>query len=284
MADTKIEWADKVWNPITGCTKESAGCLNCYAQRMAHRMWGKRDFSDVQFHSERLDAPRHWKKPARIFVNSMGDLFHEKVSLDVISQIWDVMRATPQHTYLILTKRPDRMWDMVTTLTPSKILPNVWLGVTAENQLTADARIPHLLRTPAAVRFLSCEPLIGAVDLTNAFNTVIKPDWIIAGGETGIGARPMHPAWPRLLRDQCAAAGVPYFFKSWGEWASAGDMYDTVHCQLVNSRTGDTSPVVGGWGKWNDAADWECVRRFGKKTAGQMLDGQIHNAFPIQKG
>ena len=283
MADTKIEWADKVWNVVSGCTKASAGCAQCYAARMAKRMWDKREFSDVQFHPERLDTPRHWKKPARIFVNSMGDLFHEKVPLDVISQIWYVMQATPQHTYLILTKRPDRMWGMVTTLTTfiyNQPLPNVWLGITAENQLTADARIPHLLRTPAAVRFLSCEPLIGPVDLTNAFNTLPKLDWVICGAETGPGARPMHPAWPRLLRQQCTSADVPFFFKSWGEWAPAGDMYDTVHCQLVNSRTGSTSPVMGGWGKWTDAAEWECVRRFGKKATGRLLDGHTHDAFP----
>jgi protein gp37 len=150
-----------------------------------------------------------------------------------------------------------------------------------EDQKAADERIPHLLRTPAAVRWLSCEPLLGAIGLmAHIGKDYPYLDWVVCGGESGPEARPMHPDWARSLRDQCSSAGVPFFFKQFGEWAPAGPAYDTVHCLLVNRRTGLARYLAEGWGLWSDAADWECVRKFGKKAAGRVLDGRTWDEFP----
>ena len=237
MADTKIEWAEKSWNPVTGCTPVSAGCQNCYARRMASRLRGRYvypadDPFKVTLHPDKLDEPLHWRKPRRVFVCSMGDLFHDDVHRDNILDVWDVMARAPQHTFLVLTKRPERMQRLVAewldhAMTLCLIphtwpLPNVHLGVSIENQQTADERIPLLLQTPAAVRFVSAEPLLGPVDFNDvpAVPTVEDFDkcvWrlgqIICGAETGPGARPMDLDWARSVRDQCAEAGVAYFFK-----------------------------------------------------------------------
>lgn len=247
MATTKIEWATDVWNPVTGCQKVSQGCKNCYAERLAGRFWGDRKFTDVQVHPDRLDQPLKWRKPRRIFVSSMSDLFHEDVPTSFIGDVVDVMGSCPQHTFMILTKRPQRMADLWRiNSAPGGVLSgglsNAWLGVSAEDQKTADERIPYLLQTPAAVRFLSCEPLLGPIDLgfpfvsDNPLMVQRHVDWVIAGGEGGPGARPMHPDWARGLRDQCVSAGVPFFFKQWGG-----------------------------------------VR---KKAAGRMLDGRTYDEFP----
>ncbi|MDH4249360.1 MAG: phage Gp37/Gp68 family protein [Deltaproteobacteria bacterium] len=229
MTPTTIEWATDVWNPVTGCTKVSAGCLHCYAEGVAGRFWGERQFADVRCHPERLNAPLRRRKPARVFVNSMSDLFHPDVPKEFINQVFAVMSMASQHTFMILTKRPERMLGYV--MNPPR---NVWLGVSIEDQNTADQRIPILLSTPAAVRFVSVEPMLGPVDLYPRLGWLIGGpgislgpifgeadgsgpfpdlDWVILGGESGPGARPMDPEWARSVRDQCAAGPVPFFFK-----------------------------------------------------------------------
>ena len=256
LADTRIEWADAVWNCVTGCSKVSAGCKHCYAERMAQRFAGRNGYPAdepfrVTLHPDKLDLPLHWKKPRKIFVNSMSDLFHSEVPDEFIRMVWDVMRSedSRQHTFQILTERPARMmellqrWDWnLRDIYDQRPLPNVWLGVSVENQQTADERIPLLLQTPAAVRFVSAEPLLGPINLEDvAFDReraeaarrkaggVGSPypldewrlfinrdrclDWVIAGGESGPGARPMEIEWARSLRDQCAAAGAAFFMK-----------------------------------------------------------------------
>lgn len=268
MSDkTRIEWTDATWNPVTGCTKVSEGCDHCYAETIAHRFAGTAAYPngfDVTLRPERLDQPLRWRRPRRIFVNSMSDLFHKDVPDEYIARVFAVMALAPQHTFQVLTKRPGRMRSLFTSVdfwrtvgyicddagnpdvAPDRLhpAPNVWLGVSVENQKWADVRIPELLATPAAVRFLSCEPLLGPVDLAPwLWEGVKQPtdygtgveydvapsyalDWVIVGGESGAGARPMHPAWARSLRDQCTAAGVPFLFKQWGEWAPAGRCFD----------------------------------------------------------
>jgi protein gp37 len=235
---TAIEWTDTTWNPVTGCDRVSPGCDNCYAMTLAKRLKGMGQANyqhdgdprtsgpgfGLTLHPDALDKPLHWRKPRRVFVNSMSDLFHPDVPVDFIADVWAVMQATPQHTYQILTKRPQRMARVVANNIEWNPLPNVWLGTSVENQRYADLRIPHLLATPAAVRFLSIEPLLGSVNLHDVFApldiharwSLHDIDWCIVGGESGRGARPMDPEWARSLRDQCEAAAVPFFFKQWG--------------------------------------------------------------------
>jgi protein gp37 len=329
MIASKIEWTDRSdWNPIRGCTRVSPGCVNCYAEASAGRFSGAgqpfhgyatkkggeaRWTGKIDLIEDRLTLPLRWKKPARIFVSSTSDLFHESLPDEAIDRIFAVMALAPQHTFQVLTKRADRMReymdkacgrlaDAVMRLRKERgctsaiaplphirlgaqwwPLPNVWLGVSVEDQQRADERIPDLLATPAAVRWISAEPLLGPVDLTMLDATVgekdqaessglifldaltgvhrdaedsiegiygnpdPKIDWVITGGESGPNARPMHPDWARSLRDQCAAAGVPFFFKQWGEWGP------------------DTGPHV---------------YRLGKKQAGRLLDGREWSEFP----
>jgi protein gp37 len=229
MADTKIEWCDKVWNPTTGCSKISAGCVNCYAKRIANRFWGDRKFTDVRCHPERLNEPLKWRKPQKIFVNSMSDLFYEDVPFEFIDKVFAAMSAAWRQTFIILTKRPERMKQYINSDRPNhkrigynqfgeKIdwpLKNVWLGVTVENQ-EQDWRIEYLLETSAAVRFVSVEPMLGPVDLLKDprwFWAGSGLNWVIAGPETGSGARPMKNEWIRNLYAQCKDAGVPFFDK-----------------------------------------------------------------------
>jgi protein gp37 len=213
MASTKIEWTESTWNPVTGCTKISAGCKNCYAERMAKRLqamgqYNYRNGFKLTCHRHALDLPLHWVKPQMIFVNSMSDLFHEDVPADFIIEIFNVMKNTPHHQYQILTKRAQRLAQL------SAILPwekNIWMGVTVE---TADykQRIDYLRKTGANVKFLSLEPLLedlGYLELDGI-------DWVIAGGESGIGARPIEAEWVRNIRDECQCQNVPFFFKQWG--------------------------------------------------------------------
>lgn len=232
---TKIEWAEETWNPVTGCTKLSEGCAHCYAERMAKRLAGRNGYPAdspfrVTLHLDRLQVPMHWRKPRMVFVDSMGDLFHEHVPDWFIEKVFETMAIASHHTFLVLTKRADRLLANRTALF-STVLPNVWLGVTAENQQQAMRRIPHLLETPAAVRFVSVEPMLGPINaaLWLPFfpflsrldrESIGTPalDWVIVGGETGPGARVMAPEWARSLRDQCVEAGVPFFFKKWGDW------------------------------------------------------------------
>lgn len=240
MSDkTGIEWTDATWNPVTGCTKVSPGCDNCYAETFAERWRGTpghyfENGFDVQLRPDKLELPLRWKRPRRIFVNSMSDLFHDDVPGSYIGRVWDVMAQCPQHTFQILTKRHARMKSVVGTFTWDRApLPNVWLGVSAENQQWADIRIPALLDTPAAVRFVSAEPLLGPIDICESL-ALWKPPmdhpawggkrlparevlhWLIAGGESGRGARPMNPDWVRQLRDDCERGGIAFLFKQWG--------------------------------------------------------------------
>ena len=213
MADrSSIEWTDATWNPVRGCTKISPGCKNCYAERFAERFRGvpghpfEQGF-DLRFVPKALELPLQWKKPRRVFVNSMSDLFHEDVTDDFIRQVFDVIQKAPQHQFQILTKRAERL----STLQNSVIPGNVWLGVSVEN---ADYRwrIDHLRTVPAKIRFLSIEPLIDSVGRLN-LNGI---DWVIVGGESGPHARPMDVAWVREIREQCQESQVPFFFKQWG--------------------------------------------------------------------
>jgi protein gp37 len=237
MMKSKIEWTNETWNPITGCTKVSQGCKNCYAERVAERFWGDRKFTDIQLHEDRLEQPLRWKKPRMVFVNSMSDLFHEDVPFEFIRQVFDVMGKAENHIFQILTKRPNRMkefydWDrdFFNALPPDKFekikdesLPNVWLGVSVEDQKTADERIPILLDCPSAIRWVSVEPMLSSIDLSKWLGEPTSLDWVIVGGESGPNARPMNSYWARLVRDQCQSVGVPFFFKqgsqnNWGNY------------------------------------------------------------------
>ena len=229
---TAIEWSDETWNPYTGCTKVSAGCKNCYMFREYPRLtsMGVPGYEyapdQVQVHGERLDHPRLPKKPKRIFVNSMSDTFHEDVGVETIEKVFGVFERYPQHHFQVLTKRADRMYGTLCGGWPKSPCSgpiadhriyqreSVWLGVSVENQAAAHVRIPWLLKTPAAIRWLSVEPLIGPVDLTGALDLGL--DWVVVGGESGPGARPMDLDWARAIRDQCAEANVPFFLKQLG--------------------------------------------------------------------
>ena len=252
MANTKIAWADKVWNPVVGCSKVSPGCQNCYAERMAKRLaniWYAKGheanaerygeivnylgnwMGRVSLFPERLNEPLGWRKPRRIFVNSMGDLFHENVPTGFVSDVFRIMERCPQHTFLILTKRPERMKQLlngVVTGRETEHRKHIWLGVSAENQQAFDERTELLSQIPAAVRFVSIEPMLGEIKMGRLvfFREGFSPpqfqeemigrkriDWIIAGCESGPGRRPANLDWFRSLRDQCVAAGVPFFLK-----------------------------------------------------------------------
>jgi len=324
MAETSIEWADVTWNPVSGCTRVSAGCDHCYAVGMTHRLEsmvqtkydgltvlnpeGDRHFNgQVRIHDDALGIPMILKKPRKVFVNSMSDLFHNDVPFYFIDRVFAVMKAVSWHTYQILTKRPERAAEYLASRAPRNCtdawvcwpLSNVWIGTSIEDQATADKRIPELLKCHAAVRFLSCEPLLGPVDLEaihftvqpgyfgDTFRAIHRPgtpeeiaklpaypgvDWVIVGGESGHNARPMHPDWARSLRDQCQAAGVAFFFKQFGEWR-----FDVVSGVDVDMTTVPSNQCVWfGDGETNHGRS----TRVGKKAAGRMLDGVEHNAFP----
>ena len=219
MKTTKIEWTDKTWNPITGCTKKSAGCAHCYAESMARRIQAmgldkyKNGFQ-LTLHEEDLKGPLSWKSSHNIFVCSMSDIFHEDVPFEFIDRIMETIHCTPQHRYQILTKRAERMEEYFLS---RKIPKNVWLGVTVECQNTK-YRIEHLRALNASVKFLSCEPLIedlGTIDLNGI-------DWIIVGGESGPQARPMQLNWVMNIKRQVEQYGAAFFFKQWGTWGSDG--------------------------------------------------------------
>lgn len=228
MAETQIEWTDATWNPVAGCSVVSEGCTYCYATQMAKRLEamgvekykgltrksGKKVLwtGTIKENAASLSIPHKWKKPRKIFVNSMSDLFHDDVSEDFILSVWDVMRKTPRHHYQILTKRPERMLRVVLDKIKD-VLPNVWLGTSVENDEVTD-RINRLREVPSTIRFVSFEPLIGAVgrvDLTDIH-------WAIVGGESGNGARPIKENWIDEIHDQCNAYDTAFFFKQWGAW------------------------------------------------------------------
>lgn len=282
MADTKIEWSDAVWNPTRGCSLVSEGCRLCYAMKQAHRFSGAGAAYDgltkltmngphwtgqVRTVPELLDQPLRWRKPRKIFVNSMSDLFHEDVPDGFIDQVFGTMDRTPQHTYQILTKRPERMLSYCSQYW-KVALDNVWLGVSVEDQKTADARIPLLLQTPAAIRFVSYEPALAEVN----FAAIPAPGcyldgfpdglhWVIVGGESGPGARPFNVQWARHVRRACYVAGVPCFIKQMGslpivpacrqnhfEWGDGNfKEYDADHWRItLKDRKG------GDWDEWAD--------------------------------
>jgi len=209
---TRIEWTDETWNPVTGCSAVSAGCEHCYARRWANRLQSMHQprYANgfrVTLHPDLLEQPLRWRRPRRIFVCSMGDLFHGDVPAAFIRRVFEVVAVAPQHTFQVLTKRTGRLLEFV-AMVP---WPNLWLGATVEDEHCL-RRVEQLRGMPAAVRFLSLEPLLGPLSALD----VRGIHWVIVGGETGPGARGMDPAWPRSIRDQCVAAGVPFFFKRWG--------------------------------------------------------------------
>ena len=254
MADSNIEWTDKVWNPVRGCSIVSPGCHSCYAMKTAHRFNGPGQpyegltklangkpvwTGEVRCIPEKLSEPLSWKKPQRVFVNSMSDLFHENVPGEFIQKVWLTMQRAHRergHVFQVLTKRPQRMLEFLTEPPPNGIQwyaatgnvpclePGIWLGVSVEDQARADERIPHVLRTPAAVRFLSVEPMLGPVDLGLMDMFVDLDDgtqtpgigWVIVGGESGPNARPCAVSWIRSIVEQCKASGVPCFVKQMG--------------------------------------------------------------------
>jgi len=317
MADgSHIEWTDATWNPITGCSLESPGCTNCYAMRLAgtrlsdhpsranltrevngNHIWT----GEVRFNEYWLYQPIRWSKPRMIFVCAHGDLFHENVPLEWIVSVFAVMIAAPQHTYQVLTKRSSRMREVVQYLYETEegsdalceaiesfapetdldftVPPkHIWMGVSAEDQTRWDERVANLRETPAAVRWVSAEPLLGLIRDDQGLQGI---DWIVTGGESSPRARPMHPDWARILRDQCAAADVPHLFKQWGEWMPID--YIDGWADDFDYRFGDGSGRTLGQVKpCADLTDDERYARIGKKSAGRLLDGIEHNGYPRQ--
>jgi protein gp37 len=340
--NSTIEWTDATWNPVRGCSIVSKGCTNCYAMRQAHRSSGEGAAyagltkatrggpvwtGAIRLVPELLNQPLRWKRPRRIFVNSMSDLFHEAVPDEFILQVFDVMRQcengwtgriggdggtlVASHTFQILTKRSARMLDFCARLrfaqndgrglylasdlshngfNPMSALRHVWLGVSVEDQAAADERIPLLLQTPAAVRWISAEPLLGPIDLHDV--ATLAPDhierhawrlldWVVAGGESGPGARPMHPDWARNLRDQCSEFGIAFFFKQWGAFR-IGE-FDRHHDVSIRWQDGARE-----W--YGDGADIKYSESWlddkviawpaSKKSTGRLLDGRTHDEYP----
>lgn len=240
---SRIEWTEQTWNPVTGCTKVSPGCKNCYAETMARRLkaMGASGYSQgfkLALQPGRLNQPLERRKPTTWFVNSMSDLFHAGIPDGYIDQVFEVIRQTPQHTYQILTKRSERL---PVYFAARSVPPNVWLGVSVENRKHGKPRIDDLRVVQAAIRFLSIEPLLedlGALDLSNIH-------WVIVGGESGPKARPMKPEWARRIRQQCEEAGVAYFFKQWGTWGADGNKR-TKHAngRNLDGQTWDEYPAA----------------------------------------
>ena len=344
MEKHKIDWLNmpgykgETWNPIIGCIKVSAGCKNCYAEKMAGRLanissstgqntwyrhvvkiddvWKKRQEGEqlkflqkwngqTHFVESALDKPLHWKKPRMIFVCSMSDLFHETTPYSQITQVINTIQACPQHIFILLTKRPEVMRDYFSKNPPLPfgILPNIWLGVTAENQETANERIPILLDIPAAKRFVSIEPMLSDVkliqsyvDYLNGWNTEIyrnskgenepmqchteKLDWVICGGESGHNARPMHPDWVRSIKYQCKDANTPFFFKQWGEWEKVGICgYPVDDKKYYDHPKSIRINIEGGMGFHGESAIY--MMKKGRSKTGSELDGNHYKEFPV---
>jgi protein gp37 len=330
MADgSAIEWTDATWQITTGCSVVSPGCTNCYAQRLAgtrlqHHPSRRGLTTDskagpvwngkVRFNEEWLDQPLHWKRRRRVFVSAHGDLFHENIADDWIDRVFAVMVLCPQHTFQVLTKRAARMRDYVAQpergakvwwqalkiggLCEPWPLPNVWLGVSVEDQARADERIPLLLETPAAKRFISAEPLLGPVNVKcwlhpKDFRIVPSVEhrwihWVIAGGESGKGARPMHREWARKLRGDCVLADVPFFFKQWGEWqphtvVAGGDLGADMRAdrvRIVHPSARSNVEISVATGGYSTEPGSRYMARVGKKAAGRLLDGREWSEFP----
>jgi len=244
---TAIEWTDATWNPVTGCTKISAGCDNCYAERFAERFRGVPGHPfesgfDLTLRPARLEQPLSWKSPKMIFVNSMSDLFHKGIPYDYVDKVFDTMERADHHTFQVLTKRSSRMREYVNQrYQDAPVPPHIWLGVSVEDG-TRKSRIEHLRQTNAAIRFLSLEPLIGPMGRLNLTGIA----WVIVGGESGPGHRPIKPEWVRRLRDQCLAADVAFFFKQWGGFRpkSGGRTLDGDEWSEYPQKLGDERAVA----------------------------------------
>lgn len=292
MAKTNIEWATKVWNPVTGCDKVSPGCKFCYAERLAttrlkHLPEYHNGFlGNVLTHMSRAEQPLHWKKPAIIFVNSMSDMFHESISDIFLLSLVGIMAECPQHIFLCLTKRPLLAYKWLQRVN-IKLPKNIWIGISAENQEMLNRRLPVLMQIPCAGRFLSLEPLLDEVDLlegtaqcvfrgvnTSGGSTGI--DWVIVGGESGHQARPSRPDWYYLLRDQCNIMNVPFFFKQWGEWIDIDNGYKYLESlpqgSIYKFKTHNFGTVYKSC----------MVHKVGKHNAGKLLEGKLYQNYPEQ--
>ncbi len=308
--NSKIEWCDHTFNPWTGCSKISAGCDNCYAEgwakRSGHVQWGPAS-------ERRRTSESNWRMPLkwdaeaerlgiryRVFCASLADVFDNKVPAEWRADLFDLIRKTPHLDWLLVTKRIGNAKAMMADALCWG-LPNVWIGATITSQAEADRDIPKLLQTPAAVRFLSMEPLLGPVMIDTFLGEYPEDDdgapypgrlnWVIVGGESGPGARPMHPQWVRDIRDQCEADGVPFLFKQWGEWVPRSACYHTFEdgksladidpsatrwpCIRLNENGGDGHRLED-----EDGGDSAYMQRTGKKAAGRLLDGRHHNGYP----
>lgn len=350
---SKIEWCDATWNPVTGCSKVSSGCAHCYAEAQWPRMqhlpgYAGRSFGDVRCHEDRLGIPLRWKRPRRIFVNSMSDLFHEEVPRDFIVKVFAAMLLSQRHTFQILTKRSSRMREILGQVEdtfeaevraeasrmvhdrPTKDLeapwplPNVWLGVSVEDQKAANQRVPDLAECRAAVRFLSCEPLLGSLDLEypkeffpdgpdlccsgygcGCMGMPSDPpllygiDWVIVGGESGGLARPMHPEWARSIMRQCQRyKWVSFLFKQWGEWSPEVSLARPRRPRpgiAHDHSTGGGTPVIlldtdgmerdtNELNTFSLPCEWVRMAKVGKKNAGNHLDGRQHLEYPEHDG
>lgn len=316
MGKTRIEWTEYSWNPVTGCSKVSPGCNHCYALAMSRRLSHQPKYAlatnlgpDSEWsgvlscHPEVLAEPLGWKKPRNISVCSMSDLFHDKVPWEFITQVFDVMEITPQHTYQVLTKRPGRMAYFAENIWPRHIgadtgrIPetawpwNVWAGTSVESQKYAP-RLECLALVPAKVRFVSVEPMLGPVDLQRWLELGLqwydddgtKPErvchWVVCGGESGPGARPMHPDWVRNLRDQCQATGIPFWFKQWGTWLpDEVFLTDTRSIEWLPAPLAwvEESGVVHRFGdhhRLDQMGNHVLMHKIGKRLAGAELDGR----------
>ena len=295
--NSSIEWTEATWNPTRGCTRVSEGCRHCYAELIQARFDGRPGFGEgfgrrtkagsrwtgkVELDRNALGKPERWKKPRMIFVDSMSDLWHESLSRGDIAEVYGVMEFCDWHTFQVLTKRPDRRKAYLQEWVSRHswpILRNVWEGTSVENR-AALARIDDLRATPAAVRFLSIEPLLEdleEIDLEGIH-------WVIVGGESGPGARPMHPDWARSVRDQCLAADVKFFFKQWGEFAPVFRNGGCADTRYAGKRTGWLDPA-GHLRPWNRSVSHEgetLIYRFGKKAAGRELEGRTWDEMPCR--
>ena len=301
--NTKIEWCDHTWNGWIGCTKVSDGCKHCYAETLMDKRYGRVEWGPQGTRQRTSEA--NWRKPEvwnrrakaegrryKVFCASLADVFEDRPELiPWRADLFRLIDETPNLDWLVLTKRPELVNQFLRdVLNEASFPPNVWIGTSVEDQKTADERIPHLLSIPASVRFLSMEPLLGAVDLTKyqpfchtlddyqAARGILSSwiSWVIVGGDSGPHARPMHPDWVRSIRDQCVDAGVPFFFKQWGEWLPSthvrpGTAYGSTHVWAWPWASNEPGELHG---------DTTMMVRLGKKAAGRILDGQEWSQFP----
>lgn len=310
--NSKIEWTDHTFNPWVGCTKVSDGCKNCYAETLMDKRYGKVQWGPqgtrIRTSAANWKQPFKWNRLAkeagrrdRVFCASLADAFEDRPELVAWrSDLLMLIQMTPNLDWLLLTKRPENVmrlanesWQLNGGQPVAGFPPNVWIGTSVENQEQADKRIPELLKIPARVRFLSMEPLLEPVNLSAAHQAVIPSylnfeidslpivDWVIVGGESGPNARPMHPDWVRSIRDQCQAAGAPFFFKQWGEWMSDSWRSEpTGQRELCLSIDGKSVYAQVGHAMGARRPDDVLVRKVGKRAAGRLLDGREWSEFP----